>query len=555
MMHYLMAGSRILTACLLLVVISLGCEVTTVTAATPHVEETPVPLIDNLGTLHHPVTTRSKQAQRYFDQGLRLIYAFNHAEAVRAFEEAARLDPSAAMAYWGIALALGSNSHVPMTKKQERRAMAALQKARSHSTHVSAHERGYIEALSKRYNAKGQPRKTLEKAYADAMRLVWRQYPDDPDAGVLFAEGMMGLRPWDFWTEKGRPRPGTGDILSTLESVMVKYPDHPGACHYYIHVVEASPTPERALACAERLPGLMPGAGHVVHMPAHVYLRLGRYHESAEQSAHAGVVEHKYWAGGNEPEGYAAESYAHTLHFLWASLVMEGRRNESMKVARELPMIVTEDEGRKDMVKSLYLSTPIWSMIRFGQWSDLLREPAPPKNLRLHQGLWRLGRGLALAGTGRLSGAEAELAVLSGLAKQLGRYRTSHETIERTVLKIAESLLSGEVALRQGKHVDAINTFNDAVVLEDGLPYSESRLWAIPVRHYLGAALLAAGRQGEAEKVYRTDLARHPRNGWALFGLMQSLHAQNKTQEAEAMEGQFTRVWGYADVTLLSSRF
>lgn len=555
MMRYPMAGSRILTSSLLCVVLCLGCDVTMVTAATPHVAQAAVPLFDNLGILHHPVTTVSEQAQQYFDQGLRLVYAFNHDEAIRAFEEAARLDPSAAMAYWGIALALGPNINAPITKRHERQALAALQKAREQSAHVSAAERGYIEALSKRYNSKGGTRKALDHAYADAMRAVWREFPNDPDAGVLFAEAMMNLRPWDFWTEKGQPRPGTEEILSTLESVMSQFPDHPGACHYYIHAVEASPAPERALACAERLPALMPGAGHVAHMPAHVYMRLGQYHESAERNVHAASVDRKYLAGSKEAESYATGYYAHNLHFLWASLAMEGRRAESLKVARELALTMTEEEARKDTLKQLYLPTPIWSMIRFGQWDDMLREPAPSKDFRLHQGLWRLGRGLALAGTGRLYGAEAELTVLAGLTKRLGRDRTSQEVVARTVLKISEHLLAGEVALRRGNNDHAVKMFKDAVVLEEGLPYSEPPMWPIPVRHYLGAALLAAGRQGEAEEIYRTDLAKNPNNGWALFGLSQSLHAQEKTYEAKEVEQQFRIVWGYADVTLVSSRF
>ena len=554
-MHDPMAGIRILQVCLLYAVMWSWCSVTTAEAAYSSVAQEPVPLFDNLGNLHHPVTTASDRAQRYVDQGLRMVYAFNHEEAVRAFEEAAKLDPSAAMAYWGVALALGPNINAAMTKQHERKALEALQKARTYSAHVSAAERGYIEALTKRYSSKGGSREALDRAYADAMRSLWRQLPDDPDAGVLFAEAMMDLRPWDLWTEKGQPRPGTEEIVSTLESVMSRFPDHPGACHYYIHAVEASPAPERALECAERLPGLMPGAGHLVHMPAHVYMRLGRYHEAAERNAHAASVDRKYMAGGHETSDYAAGYYPHNLHFLWASLAMEGRRTDALKVARDVTNSVTEEAARKDTWNEVYLPTPLWSMIRFGQWDAMLREQAPPKTLRLHQGLWRLGRGLALAGTGRLPGAEAELAVLSGLAKRLGRDRTSREKIERTVLKISESLLTGEIALRHGKNDEAIRILKDAVVLEEGLPYSEPPLWPIPIRHYLGAALLVAGRQGEAEAVYRTDLARNPNNGWALFGLMQSLRAQGKTDEAEEAERQFKAVWSFADVTLLSSRF
>jgi tetratricopeptide (TPR) repeat protein len=515
----------------------------------------PVPLFKNLGTLHHAITTTSEQAQQYFDQGLRLVYAFNHEEAIHAFEEAARLDPTAGMAYWGMALALGPNINAAMDKRSERRAWDAVQKARTHSAHVSAAERGYIEALSKRYSAKGLARTVLDKTYADAMRSLWQQFPDDPDAGTLFAEALMDLRPWDLWTADGRPRPGTEEIVATLESIMARYPDHPGACHYYIHAVEASQAPERALPCAERLPGLMSGAGHLVHMPAHIYIRLGKYHEAAERNARAVRVDQDYLAGRNLNGDYADGYYTHNLHFLWASLAMEGRRAEAFKVARDLTRTITEEEAREEKWKELYLPTPLWSMIRFGQWDELLREPAPPKALRLQQGMWRLGRGLALTGTGRLPGAEGEHVVLAGLAKRLGRDRTPEEKTERALLKIAERLLAGELATRRQKYDDAIKVLKDAVKLEDALPYTEPPFWPIPVRHYLGATLLMAGQPGNAEAVYRADLAKNPNNGWAFFGLTQSLRAQQKLSEAATVEQQFMSAWTYADVTLAASRF
>jgi tetratricopeptide (TPR) repeat protein len=555
MTHHTTPASRILSGFLFCTVAWSGCDPARVCAASSRDTRQPVPLYDNLGTLHHAITTTSGQAQRYFDQGLRFVYAFNHEEAVQAFEEAARLDPSAAMAYWGVALALGPNINAAMGKSQERQAIEALRKARAHSSHVSAAERGYIEALSKRYGGKGRTRERLDKAYADAMRALWRQFPDDPDAGVLFAEAMMDLRPWDLWTAEGQPKPGTEEIVSTLESILLRYPDHPGACHYYIHAVEASPEPGRALACAERLPGLMPGAGHVVHMPAHIYMRLGRYHESVERNTHAVHVDREYLGGRHVTGDYADGYYSHNLHFLWASLVMEGREAESLNVARRLIETIDEEEARKDKWKELYLPTALWSMIRFGQWDQLLREPAPRKSLRLHHGLWRLGRGLALAGTGRLPGSEGEHAVLAGLAKRLGRDRTSEEKIERALLKIAERVLAGEIALRHRKYDDAISLLRDAALLEDRLPYAEPSFWPVPVRHYLGAALLAADRPSDAEEVYRTDLAKHPDNGWALFGLMQSLRAQGKHTEAEAAEQQFQTAWTHADVTLTASRF
>jgi len=514
-----------------------------------------VPLFDNLGTWHHAVTTTSEQAQRYFDQGLRLVYAFNHEEAIHAFEEAARLDPDAAMAYWGIALALGPNINASMDKQAERRAWQAMQQARAHSATVTAAERGYIDALSKRYQPKGGSRAAQDKAYAEAMRLHWRQFPDDADAGTLFAEALMDLHPWDLWTADGQPKPGTTEIVSTLETVLTRYPDHPGACHFYIHAVEASPTPERALSCAERLPSLMPGAGHLVHMPAHIYIRLGQYHAAAERNEQAAHVDRDYLAGrtltGIYPSGY----YTHNLHFLWALLAMEGRQADTLRVAHELTSTITEEDARKEKWKELYLPTPIYSLIRFGQWEALLREPAPSKALPLLTGMWRLGRGMALAATGRLPGAEGEHVVLAGLAKRLGRDRTSEQKTERALLKIAERLLAGEMAVRRQRYDEAVKSFKEAVKIEDGLPYTEPPFWPLPIRHYLGATLLMAGQPAEAEAVYRADLSKNPHNGWALFGLAQSLRAQHKPDEADGVEQAFKAAWAHADVVLAASRF
>ena len=513
-----------------------------------------VPLFDNLGTLHHAITTTSEEAQRYFDQGLRLVYAFNHAEAIRAFEQAARLDPSAAMAYWGIALALGPNINAGTTRAKERQAWDAVQKARARIVHVTPTEREYIEALSKRYHPKGGNRLALDKAYAKAMRALWKTFPDDPDAGVLFAEAMMDLRPWDLWSVDGQARPGTDEILATLEVILSKYPDHPGACHYYIHAVEASPDPERGLPCAERLAGLMPGAGHLVHMPAHIYIRLGRYREAADRNVAAAHVDETYLAGPHVTSDYTDSYYPHNLHFLWAALAMEGQRDAGLKTARELASMIPEDHARKDKSKELFLAAPLWSMVRFGQWEDLLREPAPPKDQHLFVGMWRLGRGMALVATGRLPGAEAELAVLGGLTKRVGRDRTVERKVQRTLLKIAELLLAGEIAVNRQRFDEAIKQLTTAVKLEDGLPYSEPRLWPIPVRHFLGDALVTAGRVEEAERVYREDLEKNPNNGWAIKGLMQTLRLQEKNGEAEMAEEHFTTVWTKADVTLTGSR-
>ena len=506
------------------------------------------PLFDNLGSLHHPITITSEQAQRFFDQGLRLVYAFNHEEAIRSFEAAAQLDSQAAMPYWGIALALGPNINSEMEKKDERRAIEMVQKARRLAGHITPVEQAYIEALVTRYvGRKGVKRKGLDEAYAKAMRSVAQRFPEDADAATLFAEALMDLRPWDFWKPDGRPQPGTEEIVTTLEAVLVKNPDHPGACHYYLHAVEASLQPERALPCADRLPGLMPGAGHLVHMPAHIYMRVGKYHEAVEGNQQAAHVDEQYFASQHTTGEYADGYYRHNLHFLWASLAMEGRNVEAMKAARDVAATITVEEASKDRSKEFYLPTPIFSMIRFGRWEELLKEPVPPKGLRLMDGMWRLGRGLALVATGRLPGAEGEHVVLAGLTKQVRRDRTTEEKTQRAFLKIAERILSGEIAARHQRYDDAIRLFEEAMKMEEALPYSEPPLWPLSVRHHLGAVLLLADRPSEAEAVYHADLLRHPDNGWALTGLIQSLRAQQKNDQAAEAEDRFKKAWAHAD--------
>jgi tetratricopeptide (TPR) repeat protein len=523
--------------------------------ATPTDQTDAPPLFDNLGSHHHPITTASEQAQRYFDQGLRLVYAFNHEEAIRSFEAAAHLDSQAAMPYWGIALALGPNINSEMEKKDERRAIEMVQKARRLADRATPVEQAYIEALVARYvGRKGVKRKGLDEAYAKAMRSVAQRFPEDDDAATLFAEALMDLRPWDFWKPDGRPQPGTDEIVSTLESVLARNPDHPGACHYYLHAIEASLQPEQALPCAERLPGLMPGAGHLVHMPAHIYMRVGKYHEAAEGNRQAAHVDEQYFASQHPTGEYADGYYRHNLHFLWASLAMEGRNVEAMKVARDVAATITVEEAGKDRSKELYLSTPIFSMIRFGQWEELLKEPVPPKGLRLMDGMWRLGRGLALVATGRLPGAEGEQVVLAGLTKQIRRDRTTEEKTQRALLKIAERILSGEIAARRQRYEDAIRQFEEAIKMEEALSYSEPPLWPISVRHHLGAVLLLADRPSEAEAVYHADLLRHPDNGWALTGLIQSLRAQQKDDQAAEAEDRFKKAWAHADFIPADSR-
>ena len=533
--------------------ISLSIILLMVTMGTVHAQPS---LFDNLGSHHHPISTASEAAQRYFDQGLRLVYAFNHEEAVRSFEEAARQDPNAAMPYWGIALALGPNINAAMAKEDELRARDAIKNARSRVAAGSPAEQALIDALSNRYIArKRATRSLLDKAYADAMRKVWRQFPDDPDAGVLFAESLMDLHPWDLWTADGHPKQDTEEIISTLETVLSNHPDHAGACHLYIHAVEASPSPERALPCADKLAGLMPGAGHLVHMPAHIYVRVGRYHDSAAHNEEAVRVDEAYLSNHKLTGDYADGYYSHNLHFLWFSLLMEGRSTEAFNAARALQNTITEEEAKKDRIKEQYLPVRLFTLIRFGHWEEMLREPPPPKGLYLLDGIWRLGRGLALVATGRLPGAEGEHHALVALTRQFRRTKNPEEKLERELLRIAERLLAGDVAAHRQRYDEAIKALREAVKLEESLQYSEPPFWPISVRHYLGAVYLLAGRAGEAEQEYRLDLKRFPENGWALFGLEQSLKAQEKEPEATEIGGRFEKAWPHADVTLAASRF
>jgi tetratricopeptide (TPR) repeat protein len=514
------------------------------------------PLYDNLGTLHHAISTTSEAAQRYFDQGLRLVYAFNHEEAIRSFEEAVKLDPNAPMPYWGIGLALGPNINAAMSKEDGRRAAEAVKQAGARLSSATTAERAYVEALTKRYlGAPRASRTAMDKAYADAMRLVWKTHPNDPDAGVLFAEAVMDLRPWDFWAADGTPKPGTQEIVSTLETVLAQHPDHPGACHYYIHAVEASGDPKRALACADRLPGLMPGAGHLVHMPAHIYARVGMYHESSERNQEAAHADEHYLTDAHLTGDYADGYYSHNLHFLWSSLMMEGRSAEALKASTSLLSTITNEEAKGNRSKEAYLTTKLLTWIRFGRWEDLLHEPPPAKGLHLLEGTWRLGRGMALVATGRLPGAEGERQALVTLTKQFRRSRNQQDKLERDLLKISELLLAGQIAAQRQRHDEGIKALKEAAKIEDSLQGAEPPHWSLPIRHYLGPVLLLAGRASEAESEYRTDLKWYPENGWALFGLLQSLKAQRKDDAAAGIAGRFEKAWAHADVTLAASRF
>jgi tetratricopeptide (TPR) repeat protein len=443
-----------------------------------------------------------------------------------------------------------------MSKENGRRAADAIKQAGARLSSATAPERAYVEALSKRYLGSARAsRAALDKAYADAMRSVWKTYPEDADAGVLYAEAMMDLRPWDFWTAEGAPKPGTQEIVSTLETVLAQHPDHPGACHYYIHAVEASPEPRRALPCADRLPALMPGAGHLVHMPAHIYARVGMYHESSERNAEAAHADERYLTDARLTGDYADGYYSHNLHFLWSSLMMEGRSAEALTTATSLISTVTVDEAKANRSKEAYLTTKLFTLIRFGRWEDLLRESPPAKGLHLVEGAWRLGRGMALVATGRLPGAEGERQALVTLTKQFRRSKNQQDKLERDLLNIGERLLAAQIGAQRQRYDEAIKSLREAIKIEDSLQGAEPPRWPLPVRHYLGPVLLLAGRAAAAETEYRTDLKWNPENGWGLFGLLQSLKAQRKDAETVDVSSRFEKAWAHADVTLAASRF
>ena len=515
----------------------------------------PPPLFTDLGTHHHPVTC-SAAAQQYFDQGLRLVYGFNHDEAVRAFKEAARLDPSCAMADWGVALALGPNINLPLDSERAQAAHAAMQRALALAPQASPAERDYIAALAKRYSDDPNADRTrLDRDYADAMRQVAQQHPDDLDASTLFAESLMDLRPWDLWSADGEPRPETPEIVATLEGVLQKDPGHPGANHYYIHAIEASPHPEKGLPSAARLGALVPGAGHLVHMPSHIYIRTGRYAEAAEANRQAIAVDERYIAAV-QPEGvYPMMYYPHNIHFLSAAASMEGRSAEAIRAAREVSAKAPPEMARQMPMVEYFTPMAYFALARFGRWEEILAEPAPPDDLHYDAAMWHYARGLAFAATGRFADAEHERAALNSAAAAVPPDRIIGDNQPAgLLLRLASLSLAGETAARQGECETAIPKLEEAVSVQDGLPYMEPSPWYYPVRQSLGAVLLQCGRPETAEVVFREDLRRNPDNGWSLYGLAQALRAQKEPGAVDA-DARFRTAWQNADVQLTSSRF
>jgi tetratricopeptide (TPR) repeat protein len=512
------------------------------------------PRLQKLGTHRFPVTTRSQQAQLFIDQGVNLAYGFNHAEAGRAFREAARLDPECAMAYWGQALVLGPNINAPMAPEDEPKAHELAQKAMALRSKASEREQAYIDALAKRYSGSEKPdRKALDLAFANAMREVRKRHPDDLDAATIFAEALMDLRPWNYWAPDGRPYPETAEAVEIIESVLKRNPNHPGAAHYYIHLVEATKSPERAEEAADRLLSLMPGAGHMVHMPSHIYIRIGRYGDASLSNELAVQADEEYITQCRAQGLYPLAYYPHNIHFLWAAATMEGRSVKAIEAARKTASKISAEDIKKLTILQTFVAVPYYALTRFGKWDEILKEPSPSNDTPFLKAIWHYARGTALAATGKFRDAGRELESLRKIAArpEVAKLSASFSSnTAGTILAVAVETLAGELAARQRQFDKALAHLEKAVRLEDALVYTEPSDWHYPVRQSLAAVLLEAGRPVEAEVVYWEDLRRNPENGWSLFGLMNSLRAQGKKEEADAIEKRFHKAWAHSDVKL-----
>jgi tetratricopeptide (TPR) repeat protein len=528
--------------------------------ATPVADK--APLYDNLGNHHHPVTTTSPEAQKYFDQGFTLSYAFNHAEAIRSFKQAAALDPSCAMCFWGIAFALGPNINAPITEDAAKEAWTAMEQARAAAARASAAERAYIDALGKRYVADPKAeRPPLDRAYAEAMRALAKEFPDDLDAVTLFAQSLMDTAPWNYWDAEGKPREFTNDVIAALESVLARKPDHIGAIHLYIHAVEASPDPGRAEKFADRLAALVPGAGHLVHMPGHIYLRTGRYNDASSANQQAVKVDEAYFAGNAVPGNmtYQVGYYPHNFHFLVMSASMEGRRGEAVRAAeRMLSMMhgdMLRDPGMGGMVQHMSYAL-LFTKVRFGMWPEVLAEPAPAQDLPYMRVMWHAARALAYAAEGKLKEAEAERAAMVPLKDDPALSTVNVSSVNRAsdIAAIAYDVVTGELAARAERGTEAVRAYASAVRREDALTYMEPPDWPIPVRELQGAALLSLGRWKDAEAAFREDLEKFPENGWALSGLHTALLRQNRAAEATGVGERQARAWRNADTPVAAGR-
>jgi tetratricopeptide (TPR) repeat protein len=519
------------------------------------------PLFDGLGKYHRAISTKSQEAQRYFDQGMNFLWGFNLHEAQRSFEQGARLDPSCAMLEWGTAMSLGPHFNVPALPPRTVAANAHAQKALTRLAGATPVERGLVEAVAKRYAdpapATPEDQKKLDSAYADAMKALMQKFPDDDDVAALWCEAMMDLRPWDLWTPDQQPQPGTLDMIAVLEKILARDPGHPGANHYYIHAVEPGPHPEKGLASADRLKKLDSSVGHLTHMPSHIYEKVGRYEDARVANLRALDKDRAYETKANPipPESFYPMYTAHNAQFLAWTAMTQGRSADAIRYARSSLEKVPPE--MIDMMPGfdIFLALPYLAYARFGKWDEILAEPAPKKYYPFMSAMRHYARGLAYAGKGQLAPARAELDSVKALSSATPAEATEANNSAGLLLSIAQKVLEGTIAIQDGKTDDGLKLLTEAARAEDLTRYDEPSDWLYPVRHTLGAQLLKANRAYEAELVYRADLERNKENGWALFGLTESLKKQGKTADAADAQKRFTRAWSAADVKITASSY
>ena len=519
------------------------------------------PLLDGLGDFEHAITTADAGAQLYFNQGMVMASGFNHAEAVRAFQAAQRLDPLCAMCFWGEALARGPNINVTskgkaiMMPAERLAAFAAIQKAQQLSVDASEVERDYIRAQAFRFN--GEPdtsREPLDLAYADAMRELAAKYPDDDDAQAIFAESMMNTMPWDYWVDGDNPRPETAEVIAVLETVMARNPRHALALHLYIHAVEASSRPGRAESAADALANLVPGSGHLVHMPSHIYWRVGRYFDASEANVKAAQVDEDYIAQCNAQGFYPAMYYPHNIHFLWASASMEGRSAVALEAGRKVAANVRIEQIVEFPTVEFFHTIPLLTLTRFGRWDEILLQAQPDMALKFSNAIWHYTRAIALLRKGDAEAAQVEVDAMVPLVNHPAIFSLDGNDYPASqILSIANLLARGELAQLAGDESAATTLLTEAVATQDRLPYTEPPFWYYPTRQTLGQVQLNAGNFAAAEAVYRRDLEQYPRNGWSLYGLSVALQGQGKSSEASSVRAKFENIWSRSDVTLTSS--
>ncbi|MBO9657457.1 MAG: hypothetical protein J7527_01395 [Chitinophagaceae bacterium] len=515
------------------------------------------PLLDGIGKWNYPVTTKSEKAAIFFNQGLALMYGFNHGEAGRSFKTALRYDSTFAMAYWGIAMVLGPNYNAALNPTQLSDINAAINKAVEYSTNISGNEKALVNALSKRFpKEEVKDMSPYYEQYATAMKQAHEDFPNDAEISTLYADALMNMHPWDLWLKDGTAQPWTPGIISTLELALKANPDHPGAIHYYIHATEASRDAARATPYADKLAALMPAAGHIVHMPSHIYIRTGEYHKGVLLNEQASEADSTYIAQCKVQGAYPLLYYPHNIHFLAACAFLEGNSKKAMDAAWMIARKANTDFMHQFGGIQHFAIIPYYMLVQLGRWNEILQLPAPADSMLYANAIWHYARGMAFAGTKDPANAQRELEAIDKIGNDASLKKITIWEMNNAydLVQIARNTLQGEIYGRSGKLSQAITSLKKAVAIEDRLMYQEPPDWFFSIRLTLGYWLLKTRQFREAEKVYREDLVTFPENGWALKGLSNSLKAQNKLREAKQTDDAFTKAWQWADITLESSR-